>query len=204
MRRIRECHDGLFESELTHRVIGTFYDVYNTLGYGFLESVYARSMVIELARRGFEVAAQASADVRYRGDVVGTFRADIIVESRLVLELKAAKSLTPADEMQVLNYLRATDLELGLLLHFGPKPAFRRFVSTGSVRGVDPRSSASSAAPAVSAVSAVPAVPAVSAVSAVPALAELPGAAVIRPITSPMPASSGPRRPPQSAAYPTR
>lgn len=189
MRRIRECHDGLFESELTHRVIGTFYDVYNTLGYGFLESVYARSMVLELGRRGFDVAAQATADVRYRGDVVGTFRADIIVESRLVIELKATRSLTPADEMQVLNYLRATDLELGLLLHFGPKPAFRRFVSTRAAHAADPRSSASSAS------AGVPAVP------AVPAVAN--GSFGIRPLTSPTPASSGPHPPPRSAAYPT-
>jgi GxxExxY protein len=197
MPRIRECHDGLFESELTHRVIGTFYDVYNTLGYGFLESVYVRSMVLELSRRGFEVAAQVSADVRYRGDIVGTFRADIVVESRLVLELKATRSLTPVDEMQVLNYLRATDLELGLLLHFGPKPAFRRFVSTRGARMNDQRSSASSASPAVSAVSAVPAVP------AVPAAPSQPGSTAIRQIISPTPASSGPHPPRQSAAYPT-
>ena len=73
MRRIRECHDGLFETELTHRVIGTFYDVYNTLGYGFLESVYARSMLLELARRGFQVAAQATAEVHPKRTGYGGF-----------------------------------------------------------------------------------------------------------------------------------
>ena len=195
MRRIRECHDGLFESELTHRVIGTFYDVYNTLGYGFLESVYARSMVLELTRRGFEVATQASAEVRYQGDIVGTFRADIIVESRLVLELKAARSLTPADEMQVLNYLRATDLELGLVAPFRSQASLSpvRLDPNGRVRTIrvhprHPRPRQFPQFPPVSAVSAVTAHPA---------------SAAIRPITSPTPASSSPHPPPRSAAYPT-
>ena len=144
MRRIRECHDGLFEGELSHRVIGTFYDVYHALGFGFLESVYRKSLAIELTRRGFHVAAEVPAEVRYGGQLVGTFRADLLIESRVVLELKASQKLTQADEMQVLNYLRATDLELGILLHFGPKPAFRRFVSTRPpVGGADSRSSAS-------------------------------------------------------------
>ena len=149
MRRIRECHDGLFEGELSHRVIGTFYDVYNALGYGFLESVYRKSLALELTRRGFHVAEEVPVEVRYGGQLVGTFRADLLVESRLVLELKASQKLTQADEMQVLNYLRATDLELGILLHFGPKPAFRRFVSTHSLaRGADSRPSVSSASSA--------------------------------------------------------
>lgn len=185
MRRIRECHDGLFERELTHRVIGTFYDVYNALGYGFLESVYRCAFAIELTRRGIHVASEVPVDVVYEGEVVGSFRADLLVESRVVLELKACQKLTAADEMQVLNYLRATDLELGLLFHFGPKPAFRRFISS-RVDPVtsDPRRSPSSASSA--------------------------SAAMRRtrrpepdPVTSPTPASSGPHPPPRSAAYPT-
>lgn len=149
MRRIRECHDGLFEGELSHRIIGAFYDVYSALGYGFVESVYRKSLAIELTRRGFHVAAEVPTDVRYDGQVVGTFRADLLVESRLVLEVKASQTLSRADEMQVLNYLRATDLEVGILLHFGPKPAFRRFVSTHPpLRGADSRPSVSSASSA--------------------------------------------------------
>lgn len=147
MRYIRECHDGLFERALSNRVIGAFYDVYNALGYGFLESVYRNAMARELTKRGFHVATEVQAEVRYDGEVVGQFRTDILVESRVVLELKAAQKLSQADEMQVLNFLRATDLELGMLLHFGPKPAFRRFVSTNPpAPGADSRSSASFAA----------------------------------------------------------
>lgn len=134
MRRIRECHDDLFEGELSHRIIGAFYYVYNGLGYGFLESVYRRALARELTRRGLHVVVDAPAEVRFDGEVVGVFRSDILVESRIVLELKAARALSPADEIQVLNYLRATDLELGLLLHFGPKPQFRRFIDTRPVR----------------------------------------------------------------------
>lgn len=147
MRRVRECSDELFERELSHRVIGAFYGVYNVLGFGFLESVYRRALAIELTRRGFHVATEVPAEVRYDGELVGVFRADILVESRVVLELKAARKLSQADEMQVLNYLRATDLDLGFLLHFGPKPAFRRFIATQRDRAErnDSRSSASSA-----------------------------------------------------------
>lgn len=146
MRRIRECHDDLFERELSNRVIGAFYHVYNGLGYGFLESVYRRALARELVKRGFHVAEEVPAEVVFDGEVVGVFKADILVESRVVLELKAARTLGPADEMQVLNYLRATNLELGILLHFGPKPLFRRFVSTNLPRrGADSRSFAASA-----------------------------------------------------------
>lgn len=130
MRRIRECHDDLFEGELSHRIIGAFYYVYNGLGYGFLESVYRRALARELTRRGLNVAVDVPAEVRFDGEIVGVFKSDILVETRIVLELKAARALSPADEMQVLNYLRATDLELGILLHFGPKPQFRRFINT--------------------------------------------------------------------------
>lgn len=189
MRRIRECHDGLFERELTHRVIGTFYDVYNALGYGFLESVYRNAFAMELTRRGFHVATEVPVEVKYDGQVVGLFRADVLVESRVVLELKACQKLTQADEMQVLNYLRATDLELGLLFHFGPRPAFRRFIATrppGTQQ--DPRAFIASASSA----------------SRTPRRVEAPDALEVDAarLTSPTPASSG-RRPLQpSAAYP--
>ena len=185
MRRIRECHDGLFERELTHRVIGTFYDVYNALGYGFLESVYRSAFAIELTRRGIHVAVEVPVDVVYEGEVVGIFRADLLVESRVVLELKACQKLTAADEMEVLNYLRATDLELGLLFHFGPKPAFRRFISgrlnSAQAHSRRLQSSASSAS----------------------AVARRDGSRERARPTSPTPASSSPHPPPRSAAYPT-
>ena len=151
MRRIRECHDGLLESAITERVIGAFYDVYNKLGYGYLESVYQRAVAIELAKRGLEVRMQVPIEVTYDGVVVGAFRADLVVERRVVVELKSGKCLAPENEMQLLNYLKATELEVGLLLHFGPKASFKRLVWTNLPRkGSDqPRSagSAGSASP---------------------------------------------------------
>src|SRR5918999_3132505 len=129
-RRVRECYETLFEEALTRRVIGAFYDVYNSLGYGFLESVYANALAFEIVSRGLHVVREARADVRYKGEVVGMFRADLLVESRVVVELKASAKLDPAHASQLLNYLRATDLEVGLLLHFGPRPGIKRFVAS--------------------------------------------------------------------------
>jgi GxxExxY protein len=134
-RRVRECYETLFEEALTRRVIGAFYDVYNALGYGFLESVYKTALERELLERGLTVVREAGAEVRYKGAVVGVFRADLLVESRVVVELKACRRLDSAHPAQLMNYLRATDLEVGLLLHFGPRPAFQRFIATNSHPG---------------------------------------------------------------------
>jgi GxxExxY protein len=160
VRRARECHETLFEEALTRRIIGAFYDVYNALGYGFLESVYRRALEREIVDRGIHVVREAAAEVRYKGSVVGVFRADLLVESRVVIELKACRKLEPAHPAQVINYLRATDLEVGLLLHFGPRPAFQRFIATNTHPGARKLrhpsvSSASSALPNLNAV-AVP------------------------------------------------
>jgi GxxExxY protein len=146
-RRVRECYENLFEEALTRRIIGAFYDVYNALGYGFLESVYANALATELVSRGLHVVREARTDVRYRGEVVGTFRADLLVESRVVLELKASPRLHDVDLAQLLNYLKATHLEVGLLLHFGPRAKVRRFVASNELKVAlsDARESASSA-----------------------------------------------------------
>jgi GxxExxY protein len=146
-RRVRECHETLLEEALTRKIIGAFFHVHSTLGHGFLESVYARALELELVGRGLHVAREVAADVYYKGEVVGVFRADMLVESRVVLELKGSRKLDPSDIAQLLNYLRATDLELGLLLHFGPRASFKRLIaSNGFVHsGVDPRASAPSA-----------------------------------------------------------
>ena len=114
------------DTTLVRRVIGAFYEVYNTLGYGFLEAVYARALERELRARGLRVAREALIEVRYKGAVVGVFRADLLVEQCLVVELKATAALSRADTAQVLNYLRGSGLSAGLLLHFGPEPVFRR------------------------------------------------------------------------------
>jgi GxxExxY protein len=118
--------------ELTGQVIGVFYDVYNELGHGFLESVYEKALAVALRQRGFVADTQRSIQVLFRGHVVGDFVADIVVNDTLILELKAAKVLDAAHEAQTLNYLRATDLEVGLLLNFGPKPQIRRFAFSNS------------------------------------------------------------------------
>jgi GxxExxY protein len=119
----------LLEERTARSVIGAFYDVYNRLGYGFLEAVDARALAIELRRRGLAFVREARVEVWYREELAGTFRADFIVERRIVVELKATVALGAADEAQLLNSLRASGLEVGLLLHFGPRARFRRVVA---------------------------------------------------------------------------
>ncbi|MFP9098473.1 GxxExxY protein [Flavobacterium sp. RHBU_24] len=112
--------------ELTGEVIKTFYDVYNELGYGFLEKVYQNALCIELTQRGFKVEAQKKIRVYYKGQEVGFYIADLIINDILILELKACECLTDDCEYQLLNYLKATDCEIGLILNFGKKPEIRR------------------------------------------------------------------------------
>jgi GxxExxY protein len=116
---------GFKHRELTEKIIGVFYDVYNELGHGFLESVYEEAMAIALGQAGIQVERQVPLKVIFRGMVVGDFRADVIVEGAVILELKAASGIDPAHEAQLLNYLRATEIEVGLLLNFGPRPQFK-------------------------------------------------------------------------------
>ena len=111
---------------LTQQIIGAFYTVYNTLGYGFLEKVYENALAIELRRLGLCVECQRPITVYYRGHTVGEYYADIIVEGAIILELKAVRMLSNEHEAQLLNYLNATDYEVGLLLNFGSKAEIRR------------------------------------------------------------------------------
>jgi len=120
--------EGLKHRELTEKVIGVFYDVYNELGHGFLESVHEQALALALVHSGLTVERQLPIAVWFRGQQIGDFRADMIVEKKLLLELKAARTIDQAHEKQLLNYLRATDVEVGLLLNFGVKPEFRRLV----------------------------------------------------------------------------
>jgi GxxExxY protein len=119
---------GLKYADLSGKIIGIFYDVYNELGYGFLESVYEESLVIALRQAGLMVNRQVPVAVWFRNQKVGEFRADVTVEQCVLLELKCAKGLDPAHEAQILHYLRSTDIEVGLLLNFGLKPQFRRLI----------------------------------------------------------------------------
>jgi GxxExxY protein len=117
---------GLLHQELTDVIIRTFYEVYNELGYGFLEKVYQNSLYLELKNKGYKVEAQKKINVYYKGTEVGEYFADLIVENAVILELKAADGIVKDFENQILNYLRATDCEVGLLLNFGKKPEFKR------------------------------------------------------------------------------
>lgn len=113
-------------SELTGKIIKAFYNVYNELGYGFLEKVYERSMLIELKALGLACSAQVPINVYYEGEIVGEYYADILVEEKIILELKATEAICDEHEAQLINYLRATDIEVGLLLNFGKKPEHKR------------------------------------------------------------------------------
>ena len=115
-------------ADVTDKIIGIFYDVYNELGHGFLESVYEESLVIALRQAGLIVNRQVPVPVWFRNQKVGEFRADVTVENCVLLELKCAKGLDSAHEAQILHYLKSTDIEVGLLLNFGLKPQFRRLL----------------------------------------------------------------------------
>lgn len=117
---------SLKERELTEKIIGVFYDVYNELGHGFLESVYEKACDIALTSKGMSVLRKIEVPVWFRGQKVGDFEADMLVNRSVLLELKAGRGLDPAHEAQLLNYLRATEIEVGILFSFGLKPEFRR------------------------------------------------------------------------------
>lgn len=120
-----DLHDRK-HSELTEKVIKVFYDVYNALGYGFLEKVYENALLLEFSRSGITATAQHPINVYYDNAVIGEYFADILIENKVIVEIKAVKALADEHEAQLLNYLKATDIEVGLLLNFGPKPEIRR------------------------------------------------------------------------------
>jgi len=113
-------------SKLTEELIGIFYDVYNQLGYGFLEKVYQNAMFLELKERNYFVEAQKEISVNYKEVEVGKYYADLIVNESVIIELKASEVLVHENELQLVNYLKATDIEVGLLMNFGKKPEVRR------------------------------------------------------------------------------
>jgi GxxExxY protein len=122
----------LKHQELTARIIRVFFEVYNELGFGFLESVYAEALASAFREAGPTVEREMPLEVRFRGRVVGQFRADLVVGGAVLVEAKACPSLHPAHNAQVLNYLRATVLEIGLLLNFGPRPGIKRLAFDNS------------------------------------------------------------------------
>jgi GxxExxY protein len=114
--------------ELTEKIIKVFYKVYNRLGYGFLEKIYENALMIELKKEGIPAVAQFPIKVHYGDEIVGEYFTDILVDNKVIVEIKASRSLAPENEAQLLNYLKATDIEVGLLLNFGPKPEIKRKV----------------------------------------------------------------------------
>jgi GxxExxY protein len=137
---------GLKHAELTEKIIGVFFDVYNELGHGFLESVYEEALGIALTEAGISIQQQVPIRVWFRGHRVRDFRADVLADGKVLLELKAARAVDIAYEKQLLNYLRATDVEVGLLLNFVVRAEFRRFAFENRRKEirVDPRKSAAS------------------------------------------------------------
>ena len=125
----------LREGQLTGVIISAFYEVYNRLGTGLLEKAYAGALQHELELRGLTVRREVLAEIEYKDKIVARHRTDMVVEDRVVVELKSTKHLNTEDHRQLLNFLRATRWEVGLLLHFGPRPLFYRMVSTND----DPR-----------------------------------------------------------------
>jgi GxxExxY protein len=126
-QRQRRDRDGK-HAVLTERVIGVFFDVYNELGCGFLESVYREAMRLALTQAGLSVKTEVPVPVSFRGVVVGIFRADLIVNDCLLVELKATEQIVRQHESQTMHYLRATSIEVALLMNFGAIPRFKRFV----------------------------------------------------------------------------
>ncbi|MDX1586775.1 MAG: GxxExxY protein [Balneolaceae bacterium] len=122
----------MLHKEVTGTIIKSFYNVYNKLGYGFLEKVYEKALIIELEKRGLNCVSQYPIEVRYKGRIVGDYFADIFVGNCIIVEIKASEFINLEHELQLINYLRATDTEIGLLLNFGKKPEFRRKIYTNN------------------------------------------------------------------------
>ena len=122
--------------ELTDKIISGFYDVYHELGFGFLESIYEEAMVRALRAKGLQIERQVPVPVWFRGEKIGDSRADLLVEGLVILELKAVRAIDSSHEAQTLNYLRATAVEVALILNFGSKPGIRRLVFSNDRKNV--------------------------------------------------------------------
>jgi GxxExxY protein len=131
----------MIEEELTGKIIKIFYKVYNTIGYGFIEQIYHNAMIVELSAARLNVETEKPVAVYYVGKVVGNYEADLVVEEKVILEFKAIEAVHEAHEAQLINYLRATNIEIGLLLNFGRKPDFMRKYFSNKNKQLDGSSS---------------------------------------------------------------
>ncbi len=129
---MKEIDGRLKYRDLTQKIIGVFYEVYNELGHGFIESVYESALEIALTSNGLTVFRQIEVPVWFRGKKIGDFTTDMLVNKCVLLELKGGRALHPAHEAQLLNYLRATEIEVGMLFSFGLKPEFKRLAFDNS------------------------------------------------------------------------
>jgi GxxExxY protein len=120
--------------ELTKNIIGVYYDVYNELGYGFLEKVYHKAMLIELHKRGYVIESEKKLNVYYKNEIVGEYVPDIIINESVIVELKCVEYLIETHENQLLNYLKATNCEVGLILNFGKDPQLIRKIFTNDLK----------------------------------------------------------------------
>lgn len=120
----------MLHAELTEKIIKSFYNVYNALGFGFLENVYEKSLAKELNENGLSCKTQVPINVNYKKELVGKYFADLVVENLIIIELKAVERLFHEHEVQILNYLKATNMEVGLVLNFGKKPQIKRKIFT--------------------------------------------------------------------------
>lgn len=120
-----DYHDYKYK-ELTEKIIRIFYKVYNKLGYGFLEKIYENALMIEFRKEDIPACSQFAIKVFYEHEMIGEYYADVIVDNKVILEIKATSGLAKEHEAQLLNYLKATDIEVGLLLNFGPQPEVKR------------------------------------------------------------------------------
>ena len=119
----------LRDEELTYRIRGCVYEVYRQLGHGFLESVYQKALAVELRRKGIHYAEEKPVAIHYKGEHIADFRLDLLIEQRVIVELKAQQNLSPGTEAQLINYLRATNFKTGLLVNFThPKATIKRIV----------------------------------------------------------------------------
>ena len=125
---------NLIQGDLTSQVLEVFFHVYNVLGYGFLEKVYENALLLSLKKKGLSPARQVQLSVVFEGEPVGVYFADIIVNEKVIVEIKASETIHTSNEAQLLNYLKATNIEVGLLLNFGKKPQFKRKFFTNNFK----------------------------------------------------------------------
>jgi GxxExxY protein len=118
----------MLHGDITEKIISAFFKVYNTLGYGFLEKVYENSLIIKLKQLGFSVEKQKNIKVYFEEHIVGEYFADLIINRKVIIEIKAVEKLCDEHKFQLINYLKATNIEVGLLLNFGKKPEFKRVI----------------------------------------------------------------------------